>query len=99
MPDKDADGLDAGVIVYRTLTTLGLKPCLIDIHLVGKGTNIHDELERTAMKAKEPKYIIVVDQGSRPAPPVIDDTEAKVLIIDHHLSDEFPEHAIVSNFS
>ena len=95
VPDKDADGLDAGVIIYRTLTTLGLEESLIDVHLVRKGANIHDEVERAAMKAKQPKYIVVVDQGSRPAPPVIDDPEVKALIIDHHLSDEFPEGAMV----
>ena len=95
VPDKDADGLDAGVIIYRTLTALGLEDSLIDVHLVRKGASIHDEVERAAMKAKQPKYIVVVDQGSRPAPPVIDDLAARALIIDHHLSDEFPEGALV----
>lgn len=48
------------------------------------------------MLAKDPKYIIVVDQGSRAAPPVVDSLNTKSLIIDHHLSDEFPENATVS---
>ena len=95
MPDKDADGLDAGVIIHRTLTALGLPSSLIDVHLVRKGSDIHDEEERAAMQAKGPKFVIVVDQGSRSSPPVIDDPDAKAMIIDHHLSDEFPKNAIV----
>ena len=47
------------------------------------------------MKAKSPKYIIVVDQGSRAGPPVIDSDDTRALIVDHHLSDEFPENAMV----
>ncbi|KAI4221441.1 MAG: hypothetical protein L6R36_006907 [Xanthoria steineri] len=95
VPDKDADGLDAGVIIHRTLTALGAEASSIDVHLVGKGKSIHDEEEREAMNAKNPKYIIVVDQGSRPAPPVVDDPCVQSLIIDHHLSDEFPKDAKV----
>ncbi|KAL8721579.1 MAG: hypothetical protein Q9225_001787 [Loekoesia sp. 1 TL-2023] len=96
VPDKDADGLDAGVIIYRALTALGASTSSIDVHLVGKGNSVHDEEERKAMKAKDPKYIIVVDQGSRPAPPVVESPDVKSLIVDHHLSDEFPKDATVS---
>lgn len=67
----------------------------MDVHLVKKGHSIHDEEEREAMKAKNPKYIIVVDQGSRAAPSVVEDSDVKSLIIDHHLSDEFPSGAMV----
>ncbi|KAL8842555.1 MAG: hypothetical protein Q9170_000509 [Blastenia crenularia] len=95
VPDKDADGLDAGVIIYRTLTALGAATSCIDVHLVKKGNSVHDEEEREAMKAKEPRYIIVVDQGSRPAPPIVDSPDVKSLIIDHHLSDEFPKDTTV----
>ena len=95
VPDKDADGLDAGVIIHKTLVALGLSPDLIDVHLIGKNTTVHDETERTAMLAKDPKYVIVVDQGSRAAPPVVDSLTTKSLIIDHHLSDEFPKDATV----
>lgn len=95
VPDKDADGLDSGVILYKTLVALGLSPHLIDVHLISKNSNVHDEDERTAMQAKSPKYIIVVDQGSRSAPPVVDSADTKALIIDHHLSDEFPKNATV----
>ncbi|KAL8949905.1 MAG: hypothetical protein Q9222_004018 [Ikaeria aurantiellina] len=97
VPDKDADGLDAGVIIYRTLVALGAPPSSIGVHLVRKGSSIHDDEERKAMNAKEAKYIIVVDQGSRPAPPVVDDPEVESLIIDHHLSDEFPKNSLVSH--
>ena len=95
VPDKDVDGLDAGVIVYRTLVALGLPASSIDLHFVKKGSNIHVEEEREAMQEKKPKYVIVVDQGSRAAPPVVDDAAVKALIIDHHLSDEFPKDAMV----
>lgn len=95
VPDKDADGLDAGVIIRKTLIALGTSPDLISVHLIGKNFTVHDEMERAAMLAKDPKYIIVVDQGSRAAPPVVDSSNTKTLIIDHHLSDEFPENATV----
>jgi len=95
VPDKDADGLSSGVILYRTLTTLGLDPSLIGVHLVQKGSNIHSQQEREAMSAENPAYVIVLDQGSVAAPPVTDSPAAKSLIIDHHLSDHFPESAKV----
>lgn len=95
MPDKDADGLSSGVIILRTLRTLGLEASQIDVHLVAKGSNIHQESERGAMQQKAPKYVIVVDQGSRAGPPVVDSDDISSLIIDHHLSDEFPQNALV----
>jgi hypothetical protein len=95
VPDKDADGLSAGVIVHRTLVILGLDPSLLTVHLVQKGSNIHEKSERQAMAEMSPKYVIVVDQGSRAGPPVIDSADAKCMIIDHHLSDEFPKNSIV----
>ena len=97
VPDKDADGLDAGVIIYRTLQALGKSPSNIDVHLLPKGATIHDQVERESMLAKEPSSIIVVDQGSRPGPRVVDSLDVKSLIIDHHLSDEFPDDAEVSS--
>lgn len=98
VPDKDADGLDAGVLLHRTLLLLGHKREEITVHLPAKHATIHDESEREAMQAKDPKYIIVVDQGSREAPPVVDSKETRSLIIDHHLSDKFPKNATVSPF-
>lgn len=98
VPDKDADGLDAGVILYRTLQALGKATSAIEVHLLPKGASIHDQSERESMLAKGPSSIIVVDQGSRLGPPVVDSAEVKCLIIDHHLSDEFPEGAMVGDF-
>jgi single-stranded DNA-specific DHH superfamily exonuclease len=96
VPDKDADGLSSGVIVHRTLVKLGLDSKLLDVHLVQKGSNIHEEDERKVMLEKKPTFVIVLDQGSRSGPPVIDDPDVKFLLIDHHLSDEFPKDAQVS---
>ena len=96
VPDKDADGLSSGVIVYRSLVKLGLDPKLLDVHLVQKGSNIHEADERTLMSEKKPAFVIVLDQGSRGGLPVIDDPDAKCIVIDHHLSDDFPKDALVS---
>lgn len=96
MPDKDADGLSAGVIAHRTLLKLGLDPKHLDVHLVQKGSNIHEEHERKLMLEKKPSYVIVLDQGSRGGPPVIDDPETRSIVIDHHLSDDFPKDAQVN---
>jgi hypothetical protein len=67
----------------------------IEVHLLRKGTNVHDEVEREAMAAKDPSFIVVLDQGSRGGPPVVADPKVQSLIIDHHLSDDFPESAQV----
>lgn len=96
VPDKDADGLSAGVIVHRTLVKLGLDPKLLDVHLVQKGSNIHVDEERKLMLEKKPEFVIVLDQGSRGGRPVVDGENVKSIVIDHHLSDEFPKDAIVS---
>ena len=95
VPDKDADGLDAGVILYKTLAFLGLPTSLIDVHLIGKNSTVHNEEERSVMLRKKPSFVIVIDQGSRDAPPVVNSPDAEALIIDHHLSDEFPKDALV----
>ncbi|KAI9870112.1 MAG: hypothetical protein M1823_008847, partial [Watsoniomyces obsoletus] len=47
------------------------------------------------MALKKPAYVIVLDQGSRDAPPVVDEPSVKTLLIDHHLSDVFPRDATV----
>lgn len=90
VPDKDADGLSSGSILRRTLILLGLAQEQIETHLLSKGNTIHSEEERRAMAAYAPAYIFVLDQGSRPGPPVIDgdhcalviDREFLLLIID-----------------
>ena len=38
-------------------------------------------------------HIIILDQGSRGSPPLA--SNAQVLIIDHHLSDQFPQDAVI----
>jgi single-stranded DNA-specific DHH superfamily exonuclease len=95
VPDKDENELSSGVIVHRTLVKLGLDPKPLDVHLVQKGSSIHEKNERKLMLEKKPSFVIVLDQGSRGGPPVIDDTKVKSIIIDHHLSAEFPEGATV----
>ena len=95
VPDKDADGLSSGVQIYRTLTTLGLDEDKLDVHLHERGANIHHEEERQMMTAKEPSYVIVLDQGSIKAPPIVDRPSARTLLLDHHLSDIFPDDAEV----
>lgn len=95
VPDKDADGLSSGVIIYRTLTTLGLDKGNIDVHLHKRGATIHQDEERQAMTAKRPAYVIVLDQGSIKAPSIVEDPATKTLILDHHLSDVFPENSTV----
>ena len=99
VPDKDADGLSSAAIVYKTLVLLGLHPSLIEIHFLSKHATVHDEGERDKMTGKNPKFVIVLDHGSRKAPPVVSDQGAKVLIMDHHLSDEFPEGSEVCQLS
>lgn len=87
--------MSSGVILWRTLKALGLDETQLDVHLVRKGRNIHDEEERKVMVEKHPAFVIVLDQGSRAAPRVVDGKETQSLIIDHHLSDDFPEGAQV----
>lgn len=43
----------------------------------------------------KPSYLIVLDQGSRASSALIDNPSTKSLILDHHLSDDFPENALV----
>lgn len=82
--------------MYRTLTTLGLPPNLISTHIVTKGKSIHDHSERDLITTTHnPSYLIVLDQGSRPSPPLSNNPTTKTLIIDHHLSSSFPDSALI----
>lgn len=85
IPDKDTDGLTSGAILFRTLVLLGLDPELIEIHLVEKGTSIADESERNRIALKNPKWIFVLDQGSRNSPPIVESPH-RALVIDHHFA-------------
>jgi hypothetical protein len=98
VPDKDADGLTSGVILYKSLVLLGLHPGLINVHLVQKGTDTSTENERQLMGAQNPEYIFILDQGSRKSPPVIQSPH-KALVIDHHFAglDDHPEGALFVN--
>lgn len=95
LPDKDADGLCSGLILYRTLLALGLHADRLSVHFVSKGSNIHTAGERARIARYTPRYVIVCDQGSRPGPPIVDAPGVRTLIVDHHLSDEFPDGAEV----
>jgi hypothetical protein len=94
LPDKDADGLSAGAILRHTLLLLGLAKDLIHVHILSKGNNVHSGAEREAMLQLRPAYIFVVDQGSRPGPPLID-ADHTGLVIDHHHATptDFPKGA------
>ncbi|KAF2855105.1 DHH phosphoesterase [Plenodomus tracheiphilus IPT5] len=94
LPDKDADGLSSGAILFHTLTTLGLPADLITVYFPPKGSNVHDDTTKEAVMAKSPSYIFVLDQGSRRTPPIIEPPH-QCLVIDHHFADEggFPEGA------
>lgn len=100
VPDKDADGLSSGKIMHQTLVALGLPATRIEVHMPGKATSIFQPDERAKMEAHGATRIIVMDQGSRDGPPLVGPTTAtgepvRILILDHHESDVFPEGALV----
>ena len=97
VPDKDADGLSSGVIVYRTLQALKLDTDLINVHLLSKGTTVHEESQRQLILEKRPERVIVLDQGSRSGPRLVDSAETRCLVIDHHnaTDKDFPDEAEV----
>lgn len=81
----------AGSILYRTFTHLGHPEDLIKVHHLTKGTNLHTDVERANLESYGTDKVVVLDQGSRPGRSLVDakDPESKrVLIIDHHMSDE-----------
>ena len=95
VPDKDADGLCSGVILYRTLVhAFSIDPSRIDIHLMTKGSNPAAEVQRQAMTAYNAKWIIVLDQGSRNGPALVPGAEhgwqsekpdaVRTMVVDHH---------------
>lgn len=89
VPDKDADGLSAGSLMHRTLTHLGHPPDLISVHHLSKGTNVHSDAEMAKIASIGSERVIVLDQGSRPGKPLVPiRDETRVLIIDHHMSNE-----------
>lgn len=98
------------MVLHKTLTTLGLSSKKIKVHFLLKGTSIFKPVEQERLESlirdtlhtksgdsEQEARVIIVDQGSRPNPPLIRQSEAgakvRTLIIDHHMSDTFPEEA------
>jgi hypothetical protein len=86
--------------MHRTLVLLGHDPANLHVHLLSKGTNPHTVSERDKMAAYGAEYAIFVDHGSRGGPALVPPKEeggppVKTLLLDHHLSDDFPEGAEV----
>lgn len=62
-----------------------------------KGVNVHGQEEKQRLIAYGMDRVIVLDQGSRPGPPLIDqplDAPPRVLIIDHHQSTQVSRHLV-----
>ncbi|GAA5987002.1 hypothetical protein JCM11641_004415 [Rhodosporidiobolus odoratus] len=100
VPDKDADGLSSGLNLSLALCALSHPASHIAMYHLPRGINIHSPQAQTEMLATfpdtgGPTRVIVLDQGSRPGPALLPPDKAKVLIIDHHLSNTFPEHSKV----
>lgn len=95
LPDKDADGLCASLIIYRTLVAIGLPASRLSVHFVAKGSNIHAAEEREKIEGYNANSVIAVDQGSRGGGPIARGDGMRALVVDHHWSEEFPENAIV----
>ncbi|KAL5414917.1 hypothetical protein PMIN04_008790 [Paraphaeosphaeria minitans] len=94
LPDKDADGLSSGAILYHTLTSVGLPSDLISVYFPPKGSDVHDESTRSTVTEISPTYIFVLDQGSRRTGPLYDKLHT-CLVIDHHFAEEggYPQGA------
>jgi len=108
IPDRDVDGLTSGGIMQRLISRVLLKERKVDVQtrFVAKGASIHDPSEKAEIDALDPRllilrrnppnlssHVVVLDQGSRGSPPLA--SSAEVLLIDHHLSTSFPQHAVV----
>lgn len=111
VPDKDADGLSAGLIVKRTLIHLGASPEDILEHHIPAGKNPASQTEREKYEAYGAKWIIVLDQGSPTGPPLVKGAEkgwqsdeegaVRTMVLDHHhvvdLDKEGPEGSLLLN--
>ncbi|GAA5940118.1 hypothetical protein JCM3775_007268 [Rhodotorula graminis] len=100
-PDKDADGLSSAVVLSIALRALSHPPSLVEIYHLPRALNIHapaaqSDILATFASSGGPTRCIVLDQGSRPGPPLLPlDSGCETLILDHHLCDVFPEGAQV----
>ncbi|GAK66939.1 single-stranded-DNA-specific exonuclease [Moesziomyces antarcticus] len=111
LPDKDADGLCSGAIMYRTLVhALGISPARIDVHLMTKGAHPGASAQRQAIAHYGAKWIIVLDQGSRTGPAIVPGAEhgwrskrpdvVATMVVDHHflaLGQGGPEGCLMLN--
>lgn len=72
VPDKDADGLSAGLVVKRTLLHMGARDGNIRTHHIrgGQSPTAREDLEGYGAR-----WIIVLDQGSGKAPPLVKGAE------------------------
>ncbi|CAO1630611.1 unnamed protein product [Sympodiomycopsis kandeliae] len=103
IPDKDADGLCSGLILQRTLEHLGISRDCIKVHHLTKGTHVASASETERLKAYNATACVVLDQGSRPGPPLLGHgDQTPVLVIDHHFlkpGESGPEDALMINAS
>lgn len=111
IPDKDADGLSAGLIVKRTLIHLGASADSIVEHHIPSGKNPASLSERQRYESYGVRWIIVLDQGSPAGPPLIRGAEkgwesdeegtVRTMILDHHyvtdLDTEGPQGSLLLN--
>ncbi|KAF8242803.1 DHH phosphoesterase, partial [Wilcoxina mikolae CBS 423.85] len=97
IPDRDADGLSSGTILSLTLQLLRKPLSLIHTHFVSLGRSIFSSEERGVItrlcKQHSVSHIIVLDQGSRASPALVEG-DVKTLVIDHHHAHGFPEGAV-----
>lgn len=89
VPDGDADGLCAGVLLERVLRARGVEPSFV---LAAKGENVHAASFRARLAATAPARVVVLDTGSRGAEIL---PGVPLLLVDHHRPQGFPPGAVV----
>ncbi|WP_228530489.1 MULTISPECIES: hypothetical protein [Myxococcaceae] len=87
VPDKDVDGLSAGVQVERALTALGAR---VQWCVPAKGEHAHHPALLARAEALAPEALVVLDMGSR-AEPLL--PGVATLVVDHHAPEGFPPGA------
>ncbi|POY73131.1 hypothetical protein BMF94_3824 [Rhodotorula taiwanensis] len=98
-PDKDADGLSSACLLAHTFRALSHPRDLLEVYHLPRSTNnifapaARDGILATFADQGGPTRCVVLDQGSRPGEALVPGVDT--LIIDHHLSDSFPEGATV----
>lgn len=98
-PDKDADGLSSACLLAHTFRALSHPRDLLQVSHLPRSTNnifapaARDGILATFADQGGPTRCVVLDQGSRPGEALVPGVDT--LIIDHHLSDSFPEGATV----